>query len=194
MPTGRSPACAARSSSALDHVAAGGDHDDVHLRLAVRPRPRDRPPPSRAPPGRAASGCGPGPGSGSRSSSSFASSIGGSRRVRTATRWLAIPRRTLRESLCSANSSLSARAERLGVGDLALADDARASGATPCAVTSCAPLTETSVAAMLLASISRPTSCFWAVLVITDCLQRVRSGIRAAVGSPSTQSAHTATT
>ena len=58
-------------------------------------------------------------------SSSAASSIFGSRIVRTATRWLAIPMRTSRGNFWLANRSLIASPERGRVVDLAVAHGAR---------------------------------------------------------------------
>ena len=90
-------------------------------------------------------------------SSSSSSSISGSRRVRTTTRWFATPRRTALPSLLRENRPRQRAGERLGVLHLALADHARGRAArSPCAPTRRA-VPRTSVAAMLPVSMSRPT-------------------------------------
>ena len=81
----------------------------------------------------------------------------GSLIVRTATRWLAIPTRTSRGNFCSANRSLIASPRTPGSWTSPSRTAPEASGAIPNLWTVGAPLTETSVTAMLPASMSIPT-------------------------------------
>ena len=98
-------------------------------------------------------------------SSSLWSSISGKRSVRTATRWLASPTRTVFESLCAGEQLLQRVAERLGVGHLALAEDAGPErGDAELRRPPTSPLEATSVAATLPASTSRPTTALFLVV------------------------------
>ena len=90
-------------------------------------------------------------------SSSAGFSIAGRRRVRTTTRWLAIPSRTRLLSLLWAKSARSASATLSGS---ATSPSWKASGGSDAVATAfrcTAPLLRTSAAPMLPASISRPT-------------------------------------
>ena len=90
-------------------------------------------------------------------SNSLGFSISGKRSVRTATRWLASPSRTVFESLCLENSSLQRVAQRLGVGHLALVEDSGAKGGDAELGDRRVAVDPSSIAAMLPASTSRPT-------------------------------------
>ena len=93
-------------------------------------------------------------------SSSSRSSIFGNFIERTATRWLATPTRTLRESLCSANSVLIAAPSASGSATSPSRKAPGSSGTTPYVVTAVLPFWLTSAAATLPASMSRPTTEF----------------------------------
>ena len=157
------PRVAERRERGFDHVAPGGDDDDVDFRARLRPprrRPRRRPD-GREPPGRSASGSAPGPGSGPprrapRGPRSPAASGCGRRpagwRGRGGPAWRACARR---------RADFRRVGERVGVDDLAVAERRRRAAArSPCADARGCRWRRTSVAAMLPASISRPTSDF----------------------------------
>ena len=91
---------------------------------------------------------------------SFGSSIAGSRRVRTTTRWLPIPSRTRFESLCCGEERLQRR--RRGASGSSTSPSWKAPGVERrdrgAAHAATAPFSCTSAAAMLPASMSRPTT------------------------------------
>src|SRR6266540_11257 len=91
-------------------------------------------------------------------SSSLWSSICGNRRVRTATRWLATPARTFLESLPLEKSSLSERPSASGSETSPSRKTPDSSGSVANLPTAEWPFDATSAAAMLPASMSRPTT------------------------------------
>ena len=93
-------------------------------------------------------------------SSSVPSSSAGRKRVRTTTRWLATPSLTVFESLLRANRSLSASASASGSVTSPSRKTPGSSSAIPCRSTRTEPFALTSLAAMLPASMSRPTRVF----------------------------------
>ena len=135
-------------------------------------RSHGRRPASPAPPARAASGCGPGPGSGSPSRARRGPRSAAAASVRTATRWLARPTRTVFESLCLENSSLSESPSASGSETSPSLNVPAPREAMPNLLTAESPFGPTSVAATLPASTSRPTTALF--LVVESILAQVR--------------------
>ena len=125
MPSTLEAGLAGGADDALDHLAPDGDDDDARARAGWRSDDAERDCMSST-----ASSIGIGMWSGASAraaaSSAFSSSITGRSSERTTMRWLAMPRRTRLGRSCSSNSVRSASAERGRVGDVAVAQDARA--------------------------------------------------------------------